>query len=133
MAQLDEKTRAFLSEKRFPVLATLNADGSIQQTVMWYDLDGDEILMNTAAGRVKAGNLRRDPRVSLCFEDGYHFITLSGTVQLNDDQETSQADIRRLALRYSDDPANIEEETARFRAQQRVSIRMTVKRIITDA
>jgi PPOX class probable F420-dependent enzyme len=132
MAQLDEKTRAFLLEKRFPVLATINADGSVQQTVMWYDLDGDEILMNTAAKRVKAGNLRRDPRVSLCFEDGYHYITLIGTVQLNDDQDVSQADIRRLALRYSDNPDNIEEETAPFRAQQRVSVRMTVERVITN-
>ncbi len=130
MAQLDDPTRAFLAEKRFAVLATLNADGTIQQTVMWYDLDGDEILMNTAAGRVKDGNLRRNPRVSICVEDGYHFVTLSGPVRLIEDPPTAQADIRRLALRYSDDPANIEEDTAHFRDQQRVTIRMSVERVI---
>ena len=131
MAQLDTETRAFLAEKRFAVLATLNANGTIQQTVMWYDLDGDEILMNTAAGRVKDGNLRRNPNISICVEDGYRFVTLSGPVRLIEDQPTAQADIRRLALRYSDDPANIDEETEHFRKQTRISIRLTVERVIT--
>ena len=36
MATLSEKARAFLNEQRFAVLATLNADGSAQQTTMWY-------------------------------------------------------------------------------------------------
>jgi PPOX class probable F420-dependent enzyme len=130
MAQLDEETRTFLAEKRFAVLATLNANGTIQQTVMWYDLDGDEILMNTAAGRVKDGNLRRNPNISVCIEDGYRFVTLSGSVRLIEDQPTAQADIRRLALRYSDDPANIEENTAHFRQQTRVTLRLRVERVI---
>lgn len=130
MARLDEQTRAFLAEPHFAVLATLNADGTIQQTVMWYDVDGDEILMNTAAGRVKDGNLRRDPRISVCVEDGYRFVTLSGAVRLNEDQATTQADIRRLALRYSDDPTNIDAETEHFRHEQRVSLRLNVARVI---
>jgi PPOX class probable F420-dependent enzyme len=131
MAQLDEKARAFLAERRFAVLATHNADGSIQQTVMWYDLDGDGILMNTAAGRVKEGNLRRDPRASVCVEDGYRFVTLSGTVQLDDDQAAAQEVIRRLALRYSDNPENIDAEMEQFRKQRRVTIRLKPDRIIT--
>ncbi|MBA3825147.1 MAG: PPOX class F420-dependent oxidoreductase [Ktedonobacterales bacterium] len=130
MAQLDEKTRTFLNEKRFAVLATLNADGTIQQTVMWYLLDGDEVVMNTAAGRVKDGNLRRNPNVSICIEDGYRFVTLSGPVRLSEDQATAQADIRRLAERYGDEGDDIEEDTKHFREQQRVSIRMTVERVI---
>jgi PPOX class probable F420-dependent enzyme len=131
VATLDAQTRAFLAEKRFGVLATLNANGTIQQTVMWYDLDGDEILMNTLAGRVKDGNLRRTPRISLCVEDGQRYVTLSGTVRLIEDQTTAQADIRRLALRYTSDPANIEAETEQFRQQQRVTIRMTIARVMT--
>ncbi|HEX5549006.1 MAG TPA: pyridoxamine 5'-phosphate oxidase family protein, partial [Ktedonobacterales bacterium] len=57
---LQDNVRAFLQERRFGVLATINEDGSAQQTVMWYDVDGDNILMNTRARRVKDGNLRRD-------------------------------------------------------------------------
>jgi PPOX class probable F420-dependent enzyme len=97
---LQENVRAFLKERRFGVLATINEDGSPQQTVMWYDVDGDNILMNTRARRVKDGNLRRDGRASLCVVDGYTFVTLEGIVELDDDQATAQADIRRLAIRY---------------------------------
>ena len=64
MAELTPDARAFLSERRFAALATINKDGSPQQTTMWYDLDGDTILMNTAAGRVKYRNLARDPRAA---------------------------------------------------------------------
>lgn len=125
MAQLDEKVRAFLQETRFAVLATINDDGTPQQTVMWYDLDGDEILMNTAAGRVKAHNLRRNPKISLCFEDGYRYVTLVGTVQLIEDQETAQADIARLAKRYGSD------DISGYMKQTRVTLRMPIERVVT--
>jgi len=66
MAELSESVRRFLAEPRFAVLATINADGTPQQSVMWYELRDGYILMNTAAGRVKDLNVRRDPRVSVC-------------------------------------------------------------------
>ncbi|HEX7736746.1 MAG TPA: PPOX class F420-dependent oxidoreductase, partial [Ktedonobacteraceae bacterium] len=79
----------FLNEKRFAVLATTNADGTVQQTTMWYLLDGNTIMMNTKAGRVKDRNLRRDPRISICIEGGYNYLTISGSVELIEDQETA--------------------------------------------
>ena len=63
--QLKDDVRAFLEEKRFGVLGTTNADGSPQQTVMWYELRGDTIVMNTKRGSRKDRNLGRDPRASL--------------------------------------------------------------------
>src|SRR5947209_9760633 len=97
---LSNAVRAFLEERHFAVLATINPDGAVQQTVLWYDLDGDEILMNAAPHRLKARNLRRDPRASVCMDNGYTYVTIRGSVTLIDDQETAQADIRRLAIRY---------------------------------
>src|ERR1700732_2123583 len=113
MALLSDKARAFLNEKRFAVLATITADGTAQQTTMWYLLEGDIIVMNTKAGRVKDRNLRRDPRISICIEDGYHYLTISGTVELIEDQATAQHDIHRLAIRY-----NGEENAAAQMAHQ---------------
>jgi len=69
-AQLSENIRAFLQEPRFAVLATINKDGTPQLTTMWYLLEGDTIVMNTKIGRTKERNMRRDPRISVCFEDG---------------------------------------------------------------
>lgn len=127
----DDRVRAFLEEKRFAVLATINKDGTPQQSVMWYEPQDGMIMMNTAAGRVKAENLRRDPRASICVEDGYRFVTIAGRVELDDDQERAQADIARLAFRYHD------EERARamlpaFRRHHRITILMSIDRVVAN-
>jgi len=127
---LAENVRRFLSETRFAVLATINADGTPQQTVMWYEVDGDEIVMNTAVGRLKNSNLRRDPRVSICVEDGYAFVTLTGRAHLIDDQPTAQADIRRLAIRYHGAEEGNRQAETQFSQQQRVTIRVPVERVV---
>lgn len=124
-ALLTDAARRFLGEKRFAVLATINKDGTPQQTVMWYELQGDEVMMNTARGRLKDHNLDRDPRISVCVEDGYRFVTLRGTVTLNDEVETAQADIARLAVRYHG-PERGKEMEANFRKEHRVTLRMKI-------
>ena len=128
LSTLTDEVRAFLLERRFAVLATINADGMPQQTVVWYELQGDEIMMNTAAGRLKDRNLRRDPRVSLCVEDDYRFVTITGQVRFVEDQATAQADIERLATRY-DGAESAREQMARFSTQQRVTLRVPIEKV----
>src|SRR4051794_492288 len=127
---LSADVRAFLEERRYAVLATINADGTPQQTIIWYELQGDEILMNTREGRVKARNLRRDPRASLCVEDGEHGVTIAGAAQLNDDPQTAQADIRRLAVLNHGFAAGNAVADERFAQQKRLTIRLPITRVI---
>ncbi|HEX9069309.1 MAG TPA: pyridoxamine 5'-phosphate oxidase family protein, partial [Ktedonobacterales bacterium] len=75
-----DPARAFLEGVRFAIMATVMPDGTPQQSVMWYALRDDHIIMNTKVGRVKHNNLERDPVVSLCFEDAYRYITVRGGV-----------------------------------------------------
>ncbi len=128
--QLPENVRAFLKEPRFGVLATTRRDGMPQQSVVWYDLDGDEILMNTAVGRAKNSNLRRDARASLCVADEYRYVTLEGTVELDDDQTTAQADIRRLAIRYRGEEKGNQQANNVYAKQQRVTVLLKVENVI---
>jgi PPOX class probable F420-dependent enzyme len=128
-AKLSEQARAFLNEKRFAVLATLNRDGTVQQTTMWYLLEDDTILMNTKAGRLKERNMRRDPRISICVEDGYSYVTISGKVELVDDPEVSQRDIYRLAMRYYGDEHAARQMMERFSGEQRVTLRLKCERV----
>jgi PPOX class probable F420-dependent enzyme len=125
---LTDELRAWLTaELRYPVLAVLTDEGAPNQSVMWFDIDPDRpdtILMNTKEGRAKARYLRRDPRVSLCFEEELHWVALRGTVELDEDRDRALRDIQALAVRYSDDP-----ET--FNGQQRITIRMRVEKVIT--
>ncbi len=59
-----------LLKRALPVhLATLMPDGSPQVSPVWFDLDGDDLRINTAAGRQKDRNMRRDPRVALSIDD----------------------------------------------------------------
>ena len=126
---LDQSVRAFLDEVRFASVATINPDGSPQQTVLWYELQGEEIMMNTARGRVKDRNLRRDSRISFCLEDGYRYLTLTGTCVLIGAQATAQDDIRRLAIRYHGQEQGELMSRDQFQQQERVTMRMSIERV----
>jgi PPOX class probable F420-dependent enzyme len=130
--KLSPAVRAFLDEKRFASLATINPDGSPQQTVMWYAVHGDHILMNTKRGRRKDRNLIRDPRASICIEDGQRFVTIAGTVQMIEDQARAQADIKALATRY-DGPEEAERSSRdSFSKQERITLIMSIDRVIAN-
>ncbi len=100
-ARLTPEVRAFLEERRFAVVASIRADGLPHQTVMWYALRGDTILLNEGEARVRSRHLHRDARLSLCVEDGERYVTLSGACELqSDDQAAALDDIVALAVRY---------------------------------
>jgi PPOX class probable F420-dependent enzyme len=61
---IPDKYRDLFTKRAFASLATLMPDGSPQVTPVWVDLEGDLVLVNTARGRQKDKNMRRDPRVA---------------------------------------------------------------------
>ncbi len=130
-AELTEKARAFLREKRFAVLATINKVGTPQLTTMWYLLENDgTIMMNTRVGRSKERNMRRDPRISVCFEEGYRYVTITGRVEMIDDPQVSQRDIFRLSTRYHGEEIAKKQMETQFSKEQRVTLRLKPERIV---
>ena len=125
---LTEQARAFLEEKRFAVLATINADGSAQQTVMWYMLRDDRVVMNTKRGRLKDRNLLRDRRVSICVEDGYRFVTIAGEVEVVEDLAQGQADIKALATRYHGEEGAARRVRDQYAHEERISLLLPIER-----
>ena len=122
--------RQFLSANRFVTIATTDADGSPRQAVLWYRLDGEEIVLNSAVGRRWPANLQRDPRISLAVtdaDDGYRWVGMTGTVEVVEDQATAQADIAEMARRYHADEPREAERLIRdqFERQARISFRVT--------
>lgn len=126
---LDGAVRAFLEEPRFASLATMNPDGSIQQTVMWYALRGDRIVMNTARGRKKDRNLLRERRISICVEDGYRYVAIAGEAELVEDRVTAQADIAALAARYHDPERAAAMVRDGFAREDRITILLPIERV----
>ena len=129
-SELSQKVKDFLQERHFAVLATINQDGTPQLTTMWYLFENDMIVMNTKAGRVKERNLRRDPRISVCFENGYSYLTISGKAELIDDPETAQHDIHRLAVRYNGEEAAKRQVEQTFSKEKRVTIHLRCEQVI---
>ena len=122
---LSPELRAWLTTRplRYPVLATLRPDGSPRCSVIWAMLlDDDRVLMNTRSDRAKALDVARDPRVSLCFEDGYQYVTLEGSVAMCLDPDL--VDIEAIKAHYDDDYD--------FSSQrgERVSLLLTIERVL---
>ena len=131
---LTPDARAFLSAPRFAVIATVDPDGGPHQAVVWYRLDGDELVVNSAEGRRWPANLRRDPRLELTVPDGYRYVQVRGSATIVDDQAVAQADIAEMARRYhADEPGHAEELIRdRFSQQHRITFRFRPSRIAVD-
>ena len=124
--------RKFLEERRFAVVGTINPDGSPHLAVMWYLIDRDDIVVNSAEGRLKDRNLARDPRMSVIIAEGYSFVRIDGKASIEHDQRIAQADIRRLAvLNYGEAKAD-ESVRERFGKQHRISYRLPIRRVYSD-
>ena len=103
MATIPESYRdLFTTKKAFAHLATLGPDGAPQVTPVWVDYDGTHVRFNTARGRVKERNLRRDPRVTLALQDPdnpYRYVQVRGRVA-EMTEKGADAHIDALAKKY---------------------------------
>jgi PPOX class probable F420-dependent enzyme len=127
-AVLSADGRRFLDAPRYAVVATLNADGSALQAVVWYRLEEDTIVFNSRVGRTWPGNLGRDPRVSFIVADGEDYIEMRGEVTIDDDPVRGLRVIEELACLYEPerDPA---DRAAAFAGQHRVTFELRPARI----
>jgi PPOX class probable F420-dependent enzyme len=120
---LSAKARELISRPVLASLATLNPDGSPQITPLWIDLAGDDIVFNTARGRVKARNLEKDTRVAVSVidpDDPYNVVALRGTV-IDITTEGADEHIDSLAKKY------LGVDTYPMRREGEVRIRVTVR------
>ncbi len=102
MATLTPGVRALFEGRNFGHLATIMSDGSPQVSVVWVDLEGDNILVNTAEGRIKPRNVRRDPRVAISIYDQdvpYKSAAIQGEV-IEVRTEGALENIHKLARKY---------------------------------
>jgi PPOX class probable F420-dependent enzyme len=130
---LSDAARKLVDEPNLAVLATLNPDGGPQTSVVWVGLDGDDVLISTAAGRRKDRNLRRDSRASLSVidrNDGERYIEIRGRAIVTEDIDRALA--VRLGEKYMG-PGGGEEYRELPADVVRVVIRLTPDRVAGSA
>ncbi len=101
---IPEKYLDLFEKKAFCFLATLMPDGSPQVTPVWVDYDGTHVIINSARGRVKDQNMRRDPHVALAIHDPndpYRYLQIQGKV-VKIAEAGADAVIDQLAHKYLD-------------------------------
>jgi PPOX class probable F420-dependent enzyme len=103
MVELNDLAKKMLREKNFVFLATVGADGAPQVTPVWADVDDGYVLVNTAIGRTKQKNAKRDPRVALASTDSvnpYSFTAIRGRVIEQITGQTAEDHIDQMAKKY---------------------------------
>ena len=131
-----DEYRAFLLERpRTAKLATVRADGRPHIAPIWYDLDGDALIFNTGDTTVKAANMRRDPRVSLCIDDDvppFAFVIFEGIATLSDDPVELLHWATSIAGRYMG-AAQAEAYGRRNGVPGELLVRVTPTRVVAQA
>ena len=127
-AALSDRVREFLERPLYPTLATVGADGTPHQAVIWYRLEPDgRILVNSRSPRRWPDELRRTGRASLAvtdLDDPMRWVGLQLAVEdVIDDVAVAREDIVALAVRYEEDD---DESIASFRTQARISFRLRI-------
>lgn len=103
MAELSPEAQKLFEDPNILFVATVNPDGSPQVTPVWTELDDGRITFNTAIGRVKERNVRRNPRIGLSIvsrEDPYAKVDIAARVVEMIEGAEAHAQIDDLAEKY---------------------------------
>ncbi|MBI3405524.1 MAG: PPOX class F420-dependent oxidoreductase [Acidobacteria bacterium] len=100
--QIPEKYLDLFNKPAFGNLGTVMPDGSPQVTPVWCELEGNRVVFNSAKGRVKDRNVRRNPQVAITLSDPqnpYRYVEVRGRVVEITEQGAAEQ-IHRLAKKY---------------------------------
>jgi PPOX class probable F420-dependent enzyme len=124
--KLPESARKMLQDKAYGHVVTSAPNGRPQATMVWVDAEGDEVLFNTAEGREKARNLRRDPRVVISIQDRNNpqaYLLVHGTASVA--ETGADAHIDKLSKRF----LGVDKYPYRQPGEKRLLIRVRVDRL----
>ncbi|MBW3593706.1 MAG: PPOX class F420-dependent oxidoreductase [Actinobacteria bacterium] len=128
MAELNEKARRLIEEPNFGYIATVMEDGSPHVSPVWVDVENGYVRVNTATGRVKERNLRRDPRVAISVADRnnqYKKVDIRGRVVNMSEGDEAEQHIDVLAKKYMD----VDAYPWRSPDERRVIVRIQPERV----
>ena len=127
MVELPDLARRLLDGKNFATVATVMGDGRPQASVVWIHTDGPHIVFNTAEGRVKPKNMRRDARVAIAvfdMENPYLQAMIQGRVVAME-HEGAEESIDAMTKKYLD----LDSYPHRREGEQRVIVKVAPEKV----
>ncbi|MGE3075258.1 MAG: PPOX class F420-dependent oxidoreductase [Dehalococcoidia bacterium] len=123
---------AFVRAMKWASITSLRKDGSPTTSVVFYAVDGDDLLFSTTRDRMKAKTLKRDPRaVVTVLDEGapYRFVSVEGRATVEEgDIIPGHIAVNRVMRGAPDwQPPEGYEDT--LRSQGRVIVRVTPERV----
>lgn len=113
LADLDPIYKQLLDEPYACVLAVMGSDGRPNLTPMWFDYEGDKVLVNVATHRKKVDWIRANPQLTILIvnpNNMYHWMSIKCTVErevLEDDPDEGArvtAQLDRIWTKYTNNP-----------------------------
>ena len=83
LSELAPIYRQLLDEPVTAIIAVMGATGRPNLTPVWFDYEGDTILLNLATHRRKTDWLRANPQATFLLmnpQNAYHWLSIKGTV-----------------------------------------------------
>jgi PPOX class probable F420-dependent enzyme len=123
---LQPRDRELISAPNFCHVAVPADDGTIQTVVVWVDLDGDRIVLNSAEGRSWPANLRSAGRATLTvmnLDDPQEFVSIVARV-VEDTTDGADDVINALAHKYEGRDYDFQP------GQQRITFRLEPERVL---
>ncbi|HET9476259.1 MAG TPA: PPOX class F420-dependent oxidoreductase [Dehalococcoidia bacterium] len=125
----------FLRGRRVGVLATISADGTPVLTPIWYLYRRGLLLVRTGKESVKARNIQRDPRVTVCVQDErppYASVTVYGRAAIGPDRGGLIVEIARHYLGGIAGAAYVRGVAEGVQQSAEITIAVTPERVLTQ-
>ncbi len=84
ISDLDPTYKQLMDEPFACVMAVVGADGRPNLTPMWFDYEGDKVLVNVAEHRKKTEWIRANPQITILIMNPgnmYHWLSMKVTVE----------------------------------------------------
>jgi PPOX class probable F420-dependent enzyme len=125
----------FLRGRHVCILSTIGPDGAPVSTPIWYLYRGGKILMRTGEGSVKALNVARDPRVTVCVQDErapYKSVTIYGRATIEPARGGLGGRIARHYLGFLGGMVYMQQARGAIEESQEITLVVAPDRIVTQ-
>ena len=133
----EDEVDAFIEEQKSLQVGTIERDGSIHLSTLWFARVDKRVVFETYTKSQKIKNLQRDPRITLLWEDGDVYdqlrgVMIKGTARLvTDHSEVFPLALEVMKRNQPDIPGEVLEQAANQMAAKRTAVVVEPQKVIS--